>query len=534
MSKLWTQSWTAILVAAKRCNNVVRKKGKDLTMIKNWHPVSLLNTDYKILTKTLSRRLEKHIPSVIHSDQSGFVAGRYIGESIRFIEDLIEKFDKEDKEGIILQLDFEKAFDSVEWNFMVETLKSFNLGENFISFVKCCYTDIYSCVSNNGYTTNWFSLFRGMRQGCPLSCLLFILCAEIMSNRIRANENIHGIYIGLNEHKIKQFADDCTCFVRDIPSIYTLIETIKGFTLMSGLNLNAGKSLLFFLGPWKNKEIRVLDIPVERVTIQILGVAISRCKVIKQKANFEDKIPKMNKQLQIYSGRDLSICGRILITKTFGISKFLHSLSIIDTNIDFQKTLQTHLNRYIWGYKPAKVKHCAMIGKLQEGGLSSIDVESKYKALRVAWVYRILNGTGWNDIVNDYFSSVGGLAFLLKCNYDTNKLPCFIPRFYKEMLDYGKEIFFNEFSHMIIWNNRSILVENKSIFLNDWAERGVIFVQDLLNQNGSWMSFGEFTDKYNIRTNFLRYMGVISAIKAYLNIQDIDTFIKPVFKFPKL
>ena len=112
---------------------------------------------------------------------------------------------------------------------MFETLKSFNLREHFTSFVRCCYTDTVSCVSNNGFTTNWFSLYRGMRQGCPLSCLRFVLCAEIMSNRIRANENIRVLNIGLNEHKIKQFANDCLCFVRDLPSIYTLIETIKGF-----------------------------------------------------------------------------------------------------------------------------------------------------------------------------------------------------------------------------------------------------------------------------------------------------------------
>ena len=86
-----------------------------------------MNTDYKILTKVLSRRLEKHIPSVINPDQSGFVSGRYIGESIRFNEDLVEKFDKEEREGLILQLDFEKAFDSVEWDFMIETLKAFNV-----------------------------------------------------------------------------------------------------------------------------------------------------------------------------------------------------------------------------------------------------------------------------------------------------------------------------------------------------------------------------------------------------------------------
>ena len=118
------------------------------------------------------------------------MSGRYIGESIRFIEDLVVKFDKEER-GLILQLDFEKAFDSVEWDFKIETLKVFNL-EEFISYIKCCYTDIYSCVCNNGFTTNWFKLFRGMRQGCLLSCLLFTLCAEMMSNRIRNNQNMHG------------------------------------------------------------------------------------------------------------------------------------------------------------------------------------------------------------------------------------------------------------------------------------------------------------------------------------------------------
>ena len=82
-----------------------------------------------------------------------------------------------------------------------------------------------------------------------------------------------------------------------------------------------------------------------------------------------------------------------------------------------------------------------MIGKLEEGGLNSIDVESKYKALRVAWVYRILKGIGWNDIISEYFNIVGGLAFLLKCNYDTNSLPCFIPVFYKKCWIMQKKYF---------------------------------------------------------------------------------------------
>ena len=99
---------------------LLEKKGKDNSRIKNWRPVALLNTDYKIFTKVLAKRLEMHIPSVIHPDQSGFVRNRFIGESVRFTQDVIDNFDLEEKTGIILQLDFEKAFDSVEWHFMLK------------------------------------------------------------------------------------------------------------------------------------------------------------------------------------------------------------------------------------------------------------------------------------------------------------------------------------------------------------------------------------------------------------------------------
>ena len=87
---------------------------------------------------------------------------------------------------------------------------------------------------------------------------------------------------------------------------------------------------------------------IERKTLNILEISISRYRKQKHLLNFEDRIPKMKTQLQMYSGRDLSICGRILITKTFGISRLLHPLSILETDQEFLKTLQTDRNRYIW------------------------------------------------------------------------------------------------------------------------------------------------------------------------------------------
>ena len=140
---------------------LLHKKGKDEEQIKNWRPISLLNIDYKIMTKVLARRLEKVIDHIIHPNQSGFIKGRFIGEGIRFVEDLIEYSDNYYKNGILLQLDFEKAFDSIEWDFMLRVVKKFGFGPDFINWIKLCYTDISSTVINAGFTSQWFTLSRG-------------------------------------------------------------------------------------------------------------------------------------------------------------------------------------------------------------------------------------------------------------------------------------------------------------------------------------------------------------------------------------
>ena len=131
--------------------NLIPKKDKDLCFLKNWRPVSLLNTDYKILAKTLANMLHKVIAKIIVDDQVGYIKGRYIGENIRKIFDLLNYTEENDIEAIIALIDFEKAFDSIEWTFLFKTLRSFNFGDSFISWIKLLYTDISSYVGNNGY-----------------------------------------------------------------------------------------------------------------------------------------------------------------------------------------------------------------------------------------------------------------------------------------------------------------------------------------------------------------------------------------------
>ena len=156
-------------------NLLFRKEEGSLLELENWRPITLLNVDLKIATKAIAKRLESVLPKLIHPDQRRFVKGRYIGENIRLVSDVTEYTKVQNLPGILLSLDFDMAFDSIEWPFIMKTLDYFNFGTGDKKWVSTFYTNIESAVHNNGFTTNWFKPSKGVRQGCLLSPYLFIL-----------------------------------------------------------------------------------------------------------------------------------------------------------------------------------------------------------------------------------------------------------------------------------------------------------------------------------------------------------------------
>ena len=180
-------------------------KKKDRSLIKNWRPISLLNNDYKILSKVLSLRLIDILPRLINVNQTGYVKNRFIGENIRLIKDILEYTKKEDIPGVLIGLDFEKGFDSLEWPFMFQVLKKYNFPDFYIKAVKTLYKNITSTIINNGVTRGYFPVNRGVRQGDPLSPYLFVLSIEILGQIIRKSNKIKGIKVNNEEIKILQY-----------------------------------------------------------------------------------------------------------------------------------------------------------------------------------------------------------------------------------------------------------------------------------------------------------------------------------------
>ena len=227
---------------------LVEKRGKGKRQIKNWRPIALINVDARIASKTLAKRLENVLPEIIHFDQSAFVKGRTIFDAIRTTDDVIEHTMNRDISGILVAIDFEKAFDFLNFSFLIRVLHAFNFGPSFIHWVRVLYNKVFSCVMNNDFTSGPFSLSRGVRQGDPLSPYLFILALEILAVKIRNDNNVQGIRIGEKIVKLTLFADDMTCFIKDIRSYSILFETLRAFRAFSGLKVNKDKTEALALG----------------------------------------------------------------------------------------------------------------------------------------------------------------------------------------------------------------------------------------------------------------------------------------------
>ena len=208
---------------------LVPKKDKPTNLLSNLRPISLLNTDYKIATKAIAKRLEAILPHVINSDQTGYIKGRYIGENVRLISDIISYTATQNLPGLPVFLDFEKAFDSIEWNFLFKVLEKLNFGPDFKHWVQTFYSNTTSCVTSNGFASEFFNLERGVRQGCPLSGMLFVLGIEILALAIKQKSKIEGITLGSREIKLTQYADDTTVFLKNLSSVSNLLELLEKF-----------------------------------------------------------------------------------------------------------------------------------------------------------------------------------------------------------------------------------------------------------------------------------------------------------------
>ena len=371
------------------------KPNKDIEKLENWRPISLLNVDYKIATKAIANRIKPIITSIVDNSQTGFIKGRFIGENIRLLFDIIETAEEQNNPGLLFFSDFEKAFDSLDHAYMFKCLKHLNFGNSFTKWIKLFYTDVKSCVANNGYMSNFFSIHRGVRQGCPLSTYLFIICIELLSYKISTNEDLKGIHFFGKEFRRSLFADDAS-FILDgsYKSFETLIYILDNFANISGLKLNAKKCQVLRIGALRKTEVVYLKhrkFQWNSSQATALGMTFTTNKDSIFEVNLEPKINNFENCLKQWQHRKLTLMGKITVIKSFALPKLIYVLSSLQSPpADTIKRIETIMYKFIWDGKPDKIKREILIQDYGKGGLKMIDIKTFIKALKISWIKRII------------------------------------------------------------------------------------------------------------------------------------------------
>ena len=247
----------------------------------------------------------------IHHNQHAYVKGRTISDAIRTIDDVLEYTERYGLNGKMIAVDFQKAFDSVNRNFLYKALAAFSFGPSFIQWVHTFYQNISSCVLNNGISTGPFEIHRGVRHGDPLSPYLFIIVLEILAISIGTNDNIQGIIVDGIEIKLELFADDLTAFLRNDESLSVFLEAVKKFGNVTGLIINFDKTEILLVGnsiiaPTQDRSTVNIEI---KEAVKILGVYFTYNRPLRQKLNFIEIIGAIKTKLQFWKWRNLTIIG---------------------------------------------------------------------------------------------------------------------------------------------------------------------------------------------------------------------------------
>ena len=462
---------------------LIPKKEADLKILKNWRPLSLLNCDYKIAAKSIANRIQSTLPKLINNDQTGFIKGRFIGENIRLIDSIINYTNDQSIPGLILLLDFEKAFDTLEWSFVEKTLQHYGFGPSIQKWIQTLYCDIESGVMNNGWMSECFKIERGVRQGCPLSPYLFVLSVEVLASAIRSDQHIKGISVNQKEIKLSQYADDTTLILDGSKdALETSLDVIGKFSKISGLRLNNKKTEALWIG----SKARSQDIMFpekgfrwQHLKIKTLGVWLSIEPELTVKLNFNEKKEKVRNLLRNWQYRRLSLLGKIAILKSLIASQLVHVLSPLPTNHQAIKELNGAFYHFLWDGKPDKIKRNIMINDYSNGGLKMIDLFSFNKSLKTIWIKKYLDKTNlgkWKLFFERELGRYGGEAVFLgnlnktdiKHHFSSTNI------FINEILMIWSEVNYTDnisslqhYQSQPLWNNSLIRIDSKPIFFRE-------------------------------------------------------------------
>jgi len=311
-------------------------KEPEAKVLKKFRPISLINCSFKIFSKLLNNRMVRVADRLVASNQTTFIKGRFILESVVAAHEIIHEVHKRKQEGVVLKLDYEKAYDRVSWSFLEEMLETRGFGGRWRGWLRQVVRGGSICIRINDENSIFFKSGKGLRQGDPLSPLLFNLVADVFS-RMLMKAARHGLVTGLLPQVVEggiislQYADDTLLFLENnMEKACNLKWLLVCFEQMSGMKINYDKSDLLTVGLEEvhaNEFARLFCCKKGDFPIEYLGVPLHYTKLTRK--DLQPMVDKIIKRIAGWRGRLLSYAGRLVLLKACLASIPIYLLSII-------------------------------------------------------------------------------------------------------------------------------------------------------------------------------------------------------------
>jgi ribonuclease HI/exonuclease III len=381
-------------------------KKNDKSEISNYRPITVLNSDYKVLTKALTDNLARVVKTCVHPDQAGFIAGRSILDQVELSKSIIAFAESSGSDGAILALDQEKAYDKIRHDYLFSALEAFGLPDRFITTVKHLYSSAETEVAINGIHSAPYRVRRGVRQGDPLSCLLFNLAIEPLACAIRDSPNIRGIRVPGIERKlaIALFADDATVYLSKEDKFDDLKDVLDGWCEASGARFNIGKTELVPIGDkdYRNEVVSLRKINPEdtelaehiRIAqdgdwVRVLGAPIGNH--FDEGEAWGPTIEKIEKVVDRWKKLHPTYKGKRMIIQAMvgGMSQYRTATQGMP--VKALKEIRRITRDFIWDNKRPLVNEETLQLPISEGGLGILDPVARNEAIDMERLRRYLN-----------------------------------------------------------------------------------------------------------------------------------------------
>ncbi|RVX18958.1 Transposon TX1 uncharacterized 149 kDa protein [Vitis vinifera] len=389
----------------------------------DFRPISLLGGVYKLLAKVLSNRIKVVLDKVVSPDQNAFVKGRQILDASLIANEVIDYWLKRKEKGVICKLDIEKAYDSINWNFLMKVMRKMGFGDRWLKWIWWCISTASFSILVNGVPAGYFSNSRGLRQGDPLSPYLFVLGMEVLSAMLRRAVDggfISGCSIqgrGGMEINVSHllFADDTIIFCEARQDHITYLSWILvWFEAASGLRINLAKSEVIPVGEVEDIEMLAVELGCKVGTLPSVYLGLPLGAKHKAMAMWDGVEARMRRRLALWKRQYLSKGGRITLIKSTLVSMPIYQLSLFRMPKLVVKRLEKLQRDFLWGggsleRKIHLINWAVVCTQKESGGLGIRKIDLLNKALLGKWIWRfaIEEDFFWRKVVGVKYGRLG-------------------------------------------------------------------------------------------------------------------------------